>query len=131
MPGWMGLTEPSPSGFELDQQLQVQINGTVKRKIAVGVNYDDTVENKKDISILYTGDPDEVLQQFAFGDITLSLPNTEFVSYNKQAFGAMAKLKYDKLNFYGIFSTAKGNTETKRFRGSSTFVKRISSIQVI
>ena len=95
----------------------------MKKKISVNVDYDDTVDNKKDISILYTGDPDELVQQAAFGDITLSLPGTEFVSYNKAAFGAMARLKHKNMNFYGVFSQTKGNTETKRFQGSSTFVK--------
>ncbi|MDO8734535.1 MAG: carbohydrate binding domain-containing protein, partial [Elusimicrobiota bacterium] len=119
-----GRTEPSVSGFELAQQLQVRVKGTVKRKITVNVDYDDTVENKKDISIVYKGDPDELVQDAAFGDITLSLPGTEFVSYNKQAFGVMAKLKHKKANFYGVFSRTKGTTETKRFRGSTTFEKK-------
>ncbi|MBI5574219.1 MAG: hypothetical protein HY919_06680 [Elusimicrobia bacterium] len=119
-----GKTEPTVSGFELAQQLQVRVKGTVKRKITVNVDYDDTVENKKDISIVYKGDPEELVQDAAFGDITLSLPGTEFVSYNKQAFGVMAKLKHKKANFYGVFSRTKGTTETKRFRGSTTFEKK-------
>ncbi|MFH1541458.1 MAG: carbohydrate binding domain-containing protein [Elusimicrobiota bacterium] len=117
-------TQPFPSGFELTQQLQMRIKGTVKRKITVGIDYDDTVENKKDISIVYKGDPDELVQDIAFGDITLSLPGTEFVSYNKAAFGAMAKLKHKKANFYGVFSRTKGTTETKCFRGSTSFEKK-------
>ncbi|HAX61206.1 MAG TPA: hypothetical protein DCX95_01405, partial [Elusimicrobia bacterium] len=117
-------TQPTASGFELSQQLQVRVKGTVKRKITVNVDYDDTVENKKDISIMYKGDPDELVQEAAFGDITLSLPGTEFVSYNKQAFGVMAKLKHKSANFYGVFSRTKGTTETKRFRGSTTFEKK-------
>lgn len=119
-----GRLSPSPSGFELNQQLQVRVKGTVKRKITVNVDYDDTVENKKDISIQYKGDPDEVVQEAAFGDVNLSLPGTEFVSYNKAAFGATTKLKYKRANAYAIFSRTKGTTETKRFRGSTTFEKK-------
>ncbi|MDD5688324.1 MAG: hypothetical protein PHE88_10880 [Elusimicrobia bacterium] len=119
-----GRTEPTAAGFELDQQLQVRVKGTVKKKISVNVDYDDTVESKKDISIMYQGDPDEFVQQAAFGDITLSLPGTEFVSYDKAAFGAMAKLKYKNANMYGVFSRTKGTTETKRFHGSTTFEKK-------
>ncbi len=125
-------TQPNPGGVELDQQLQVRVKGTVKRKINVNVDYDDTVENKKDISIIYNGDPDELIQQASFGDITLSLPGTEFVSYNKAAFGAMANLKYKNTRMYGIFSRTKGNTETKRFAGATTFEKKdISDISYI
>src|SRR3989339_743232 len=112
------------SGFELNQQLQVRVKGTIKKKITVNVDYDDTVENKKDISIMYRGDPEELVQEAAFGDITLSLPGTEFVSYNKAAFGAMGRLKYRKANLYGVFSRTKGTTEIKRFSGATTFEKR-------
>jgi len=125
-------TSPTPVGFELSQQLQVRVKGTVKRKISVNVDYDDTVENKKDISIVYKGDPEELVQEASFGDITLSLPGTEFVSYNKAAFGAMANLKYKKAKAYGIFSRTKGTTETKRFSGATTFEKKdISDISYI
>ena len=80
----------SQSAFELQQQLQVRINGQVGRKVTVNVDFDDTKTDKKDISIVYKGDPDEIVQRAAFGDITLSLPQTEFAGYTKQVFGASA-----------------------------------------
>src|SRR5205807_7404460 len=88
-------TQGVPSGqssFELQQSLQVRINGQIGRKVTVNVDFDDTKTDKKDISIVYKGDPDEVVQRAAFGDINLSLPQTEFAGYSKQVFGAMAEL---------------------------------------
>src|SRR6185312_3496457 len=67
------------SNFVLQQQLQVRINGQIGRKVDINVDYDDSKPDKKDISIVYKGDPDEIVQRAAFGDITLSLPQTEFV----------------------------------------------------
>src|SRR5439155_13910057 len=106
------------SSFELQQSLQVRINGQVGRKVTVNVDFDDTKTDKKDISIVYKGDPDEVVQRAAFGDINLSLPQTEFAGYSKQVFGAEAELKYKALHEYLIGSRTKGQTETKEITGN-------------
>jgi hypothetical protein len=108
----------SQSNFELQQQLQVRINGLIGRKVTVNVDFDDTKEDKKDISIVYKGDPDEIVQRAAFGDINLSLPQTEFAGYSKQVFGASAEVKYKALRGYFIGSRTKGQTETKEFVGN-------------
>ncbi|MBD3271000.1 MAG: hypothetical protein GF384_00500, partial [Elusimicrobia bacterium] len=110
--------------FNMEQTLRVDIQGQVGRKITVDVHFDDTQDNKRDISVRYKGDPDEVVQEAAFGDITLSLPQTEFVNYNKQVFGIMADLKYRRARFMAIGSRTKGITETKVFTGSTQLEKR-------
>lgn len=108
----------SQSNFELQQTLQVRINGQIGRKVTVNVDFDDTKQDKKDISIVYKGEPDEIVQRAAFGDINLTLPQTEFVGYSKQVFGASAELKYKALKGYFIGSRTKGETETKEFVGN-------------
>ncbi|MCS7184825.1 MAG: hypothetical protein NZ870_02730, partial [bacterium] len=120
------------SDFFLTQSLQVRILGTVGRKITVNVDFDDTKPDKRDISVVYKGDPDEVVQEVAFGDIVLSLPATEFVGYSKQVFGIRSYLRYRGLNFWAIASRTKGQTETKRFTGNVTFIKKeISDISYV
>lgn len=111
----------SLSLFEINQQLQVRMQGQVGNKINVNVDYDDTKEDRQDISVVYRGDPQEVVQNIAFGDINLSLPSTEFVSYNKQLFGIRADLKTKRFNFTFIGSRTKGQTKTKQFTGNTQF----------
>ncbi len=106
--------------FNMEQELQARIQGTVARKTTINVNFDDTKENVRDFSVVYKGDPDEVVQEAAFGDIVLSLPSTEFVNYNKQLFGIRTALKYHKFGLMAIGSRTKGTTETKRFTGATT-----------
>ena len=116
------VTRPKSSGlFEINQQLQVRMQGKVGNKINVNVDYDDTKEDRQDISVVYRGDPQEVVQNIAFGDINLSLPSTEFVSYNKQLFGIRADLKTKKFSFTFIGSRTKGQTKTKQFTGNTQF----------
>jgi len=115
-----GVTE----GFDMDQELQVKIKGQVGRKITVNVDYDDTVEDKRDISVIYKGDPDEVVQEAAFGDITLELPATEFVGYSKSVFGGKVNARYKEFKLMAIGSQTKGIPEEKKFKGASTFEKK-------
>jgi len=106
----------------ITQALQLRMQGKVGPKITVNVDYDDSRPNQQDISVVYQGDPNETVQNVSFGDIDLSLPSTEFVSYNKQLFGIRADIKYKGLKFTLIGSRTKGTTKTKRFKGNSQFV---------
>jgi len=113
----------SLSLFEITQQMQVRMQGKVGQKITVNVDYDDTKQDKQDISVVYQGDPNEVVQNVSFGDIDLSLPSTEFVSYNKQLFGIRADLKTSRFKFTFVGSRTKGETKTKQFTGNTQFQK--------
>lgn len=107
--------------FDIKQELQLRMQGKVGPKITVNVDYDDTKTNKQDISVVYQGDPNEVVQNASFGDIDLSLPSTEFVSYNKQLFGIRADLKYKRAKFTFVGSRIKGVTKSKQFFGNTEF----------
>lgn len=111
----------SLSLFEITQQMQVRMQGKVGQKISVNVDYDDTKVDKQDISVVYQGDPNDVVQNVSFGDIDLSLPASEFVSYNKQLFGIRADLKTNRLKFTFVGSRTKGLTKTKQFTGNTQF----------
>lgn len=105
----------------ITQQLQLRMQGKVGQKVGVNIDYDDTKPNKQDISVVYSGDPNDVVQNASFGDIDLSLPATEFVSYNKQLFGIRADIKYKGFKATFIGSRTKGTTKTKQFIGNTQF----------
>ncbi|MBI4051446.1 MAG: hypothetical protein HY400_02960, partial [Elusimicrobia bacterium] len=107
--------------FDIQQQLQIRMQGKVGPKITVNVDYDDTKPDKQDISVIYQGDPQDVVQYASFGDIDLSLPATEFVSYNKQLFGIRVDLKYKGAKFIFVGSRTKGTTKTRQFFGNTQF----------
>ncbi|KAF0127121.1 MAG: hypothetical protein FD189_630 [Elusimicrobia bacterium] len=116
------VTRPrSLSLFEISQQLQVRMQGKVGTKITVNVDYDDTKEDRQDISVVYQGDPNEVVQNVSFGDIDLSLPATEFVSYNKQLFGIRADLRAKGFALTFIGSRTKGQTKVRQYTGNTRF----------
>jgi len=126
---YYGYGERPPGGdIQMNQELQLRVEGTVARKTTVNIDYDDTRENENRnlISVVYKGDKDEVVQEAAFGDISLSLPSTEFLSYSssKSVFGGRTNLKLGPLNWMTIASREKGKVEKENFSGSSEFTSQ-------
>jgi hypothetical protein len=120
--GIPGIGQPA-GDFQMEGELQLRVEGTVLRKTHVYVDYDDTRENetRNQVSVVYKGDPDELVQEAAFGDIVLTLPATEFVSYSssRAVFGAKVDLKYKWARLMAIASREKGETERATFTGGT------------
>ncbi len=128
--------EPSKSGndanknqhnIEMNQQMQLKMQGKIMDRVFVDIDYDDQREEEKTLSVAYRGKPGEIVQLAEFGDIDLALPRTEFISYQKQLFGAKMHLQHKNANLYLIGSQTKGTSKQKTFVGSS--VKEIVSLK--
>lgn len=111
----------SYSNFDMEQQLQLQMNGNIGDRIYANINYDDQREDEQDILLSYRGKDNEVVQSADFGNIEVSLPVTELVAFNKQLFGAKMALKYKRADFFLLGSQTKGAKKQKRFVGNSIF----------
>ncbi len=116
----------------VNQELVVNLKGKVGKNVDVNVDYSDVNREgsvgdltKQDISIVYHGDPDSVIQEVAFGDLQLTLPNTEFTGFSKQLFGLEAKMKFDRFRFTSFFAQTKGIAVTKVFTGNTTQVDKV------
>jgi len=109
-------------GFQPKQELRIKLQGQIGTKIIVDVDYDDNAveAERKKISIKYLGSKDETVQEAAFGDITLTLPQTRFVGYSQSLFGIEAKVNIggDKLSLMGIAAQTKGIDATQTFTGN-------------
>ncbi len=120
---------------QVNQELVVNLQGKVGKNVDVNVDYSDVNRNngtgtggvdqtKQNISIVYHGNEDSPIQEVAFGDLDLYLPNTEFAGFSKKLFGLQAKLKFDRFRFSSFFAQTKGISETKVFKGNYVQVKR-------
>ncbi len=113
--------------IQMNQQLQLKMQGKILDRVFVDIDYDDQREEEKTISVAYRGKPGEFVQLAEFGDIDLALPQTEFIAYEKQLFGAKMHLQHKNANLYIIGSQTKGSSKQKRFVGSS--VSEIISLE--
>lgn len=114
---------------QMDQQLQLKMQGKILDRVFLDIDYDDKREDEKTLSVAYRGKPGELIQLAEFGDINLSLPGGEFITYDKQLFGAKMHLQHKNANLYVIGSQTKGSSKQKRFVGSS--VSEIISVDDI
>ncbi len=115
---------PQSDDVNMDQALRVEVKGTIARKTTVYVDYDDTREDQQNIIyVQYKGDPEELVEEATFGDIILSLPSTEFVSYStdRAVFGAKLILRRGEFHLTSIGSYAKGQTQRDNFTGCKQF----------
>ncbi len=121
-PGTSQLSGPQSQRLDLQQQLQVRLNGTVGKKISVDVDYDDTAPEttRQRISVVYAGDAQETIERAEFGDIRLQLSDTEFTGYDKQLFGVRLQARpVEKLKATLIATQTQGINASEQFIGSS------------
>lgn len=104
---------------EMAQELQLKMQGKIMDRVFVDIDYDDQREEEKTLSVAYRGKPGELVQSAEFGDINLALPQTEFIAYEKQLFGAKMHLQHKNANLYLIGSQTKGSSKQKQFVGGS------------
>ncbi len=113
--------------LDMEQQLTVNLEGTIGRKIHVYVDHrsgGDAFGTGKanQIRVHYDGDEDEIIQKIELGEVNLSLPGTEFVSYSGSAeglFGAKLTAKMGKFDFVSIASKEEGKSAGAGFSGTS------------
>jgi hypothetical protein len=135
--GFQTFSRPDVNGLSnqvntttINQELVVNLKGKVGKNVDVNVDYSDVNraggvdQTKQDISIVYHGDPDSAVQQVSFGDLQLSLPNTDFAGFSKQLFGLEAVLQFDRFKFTSFFAQTKGVAVTKVFTGNTTQVDK-------
>jgi len=115
------VSSRSFSTFLFDQSMQLKMQGKIVDRIFVDVDYDNSDAQKQDISIAYRGKAGELVQSAEFGDVQLTLPKTEFISFSKQLFGATMHLQQGNANLRLIGSKTKGTGKSKQFKGSSVF----------
>lgn len=113
--------ERNTNNFEFQQELQLKMQGKILDRVFVDIDYDDKREEEKTLSVAYRGRTGEVVQSAEFGDIDLSLPETEFIAYQKQLFGAKMHLQYKDFDLRLIGSQTKGSSKQKQFIGGSVF----------
>ncbi len=111
----------SYSTNEFEQAMQIKMEGKIADRIFVDIDYDDQSDDTQTIAVSYKGKEGELVQSADFGDIELALPKTEFISFNKQLFGAKMHLQHNKANLRLIGSRTKGTGKSKQFKGASVF----------
>ncbi|MCD4701572.1 MAG: hypothetical protein K8S24_06920, partial [Candidatus Aegiribacteria sp.] len=114
--------------LKMEQELRVQLEGTIGDKVHVDVDHDSqrSFGPQSSLSLRYEGYEDEIIQRIEMGDISLSITGPEFVSYSiphQGLFGAKIVAQVGPVEFTTIASREAGSTESSEFVGQATLVE--------
>ncbi len=95
------------------QTQQFQVEGKVGDKVSVKVdqNSEATFDFENTLRLIYTGDEDEIIQSIEAGNVSLTLPSTNYVSASAKSqglFGLKTDMQVGNLSFTGIASLQRG-----------------------
>jgi len=118
--------------LEMEQQLTVNLNGTIGEKINVGIDHSSMgggSPSTNRIRLNYTGFDDEIIKLIEMGDTDLTLTGAQLISYSGQAkglFGVKAVAQIGPLDLTVIASKEEGESSTGTFSSSGGQKNEIS-----
>jgi hypothetical protein len=120
----VGLQESCDPGLfpqlEPDIQFGLQVSGTVAKRIHVDVDYDETREFSavNNVNLYYEGDEGAILRRVEVGDVTLSFPESRFLTQGIPAgnFGFRAISDLGPLNVQTVWAQQNGDISSRDFR---------------
>jgi len=113
--------------LRMEQELVVQLNGTIGEKIHVDVDHNSErqYEPENRIRLAYEGWEDEIIQSIEVGDVSLSISGPEFVAYSiphQGLFGAKMISQVGPVDITTIASKEASSVESAEFVGQATMV---------
>ncbi|HNZ36284.1 MAG TPA: cell surface protein SprA [Candidatus Marinimicrobia bacterium] len=116
--------EGTSTSFIVDQKQQLNIEGKIGDRISILVDQDSErdFDFENAMKIIYTGKEDEIVQKVEAGNVALSLPGTQFVTFsgkNNGLFGLKALMKFGGVDVTAIASVEKGKKEKLSIDGGA------------
>lgn len=117
------LNESQNTHFEFDQKQNLNVEGKIGDRITVLMDNDSErdFDWENNIRISYKGAEDDIIQKIDAGNISLSLPATQYVTFsgqNKGLFGLKAVAKLGPIDITTIASIEKTKKEIKEYKGT-------------
>ncbi|HPG38638.1 MAG TPA: cell surface protein SprA [bacterium] len=119
------LNRGSDNNFKMEQTQRFQVQGRIGDKVKIGIDQDSerTFDFDNNISLKYEGYEDEVIQSIEAGNIALSLPGTQFVTFGGKSnglFGIKTAATIGNLKLTAIASQEKGEKKKLSLKGGAS-----------
>ncbi len=116
------INETQNTHIEFDQKQNLSIEGKIGDRITVSMDQDSErdFDWENNIRIKYEGKEDEILQSLEAGNISLSLPSTQYVTFsgsNQGLFGLKAISKLGPIDITTIASVEQTKKEQQKWSG--------------
>ena len=114
--------EREQTNFKFDQKQQLNVQGKIGDQVTISLdqNSERDFDWENTVRIDYQGKEDDILQKLEAGNISLSLPATEFVTFsgqNRGLFGVKAITQLGPVNVTSIASLERTKKHLKNIKG--------------
>ena len=118
------INETQSTHIEFDQKQNFNIEGKVGDRVSVFMDQDSErdFDFENNIRIIYEGAEDDILQKMEAGNISLSLPSTQYVTFsgtNKGLYGIKAISQLGPVDITTIASIEQTKKEQQAWEGGS------------
>jgi len=112
------------TSFIVDQKQQLNIEGKIGDRISILVDQDSErdFDFENNLKIIYTGKEDDIVQKVEAGNISLSLPGTQYVTFsgtNNGLYGFKSLMQFGGVDVTAIASVEKGKKEKLSIDGGA------------
>ena len=123
--GILGAKRSLFPSLDMQQDLNIQLEGQLSDRVKVNLlqNSANQVPLANLIAIDYKGEEDDLVQELALGNTSLSLPGTQYVSYsgrNEGLFGIKLAMRLGPLDFTALASKQEGKSERASYSGGAS-----------
>lgn len=115
----LSLQNRSTSGFDFDEQINLNINGRVGDKINMNMNYNTEATfdvDAKKIKLRYEGKEDEIIRLFEAGNISFP-SNSSLIQGATSLFGIRTDLQFGKLKLQMVLSQKESSSSSVSSQG--------------
>ncbi len=113
------------TNFNMDMQQRFTIVGKIGQKVDINIDQDtdNLFDWQNSLRLTYTGTEDEIIKTIAAGNVSLSLPGADFVTFsgrNSGLFGLKTVMQFGPLNMTAIMSVEHGENQSQTFTGGQS-----------
>jgi cell surface protein SprA len=107
-------------GFEFDQQISLNIIGTIGDKLKLTANWDTkaSFDFQNNLKLQYTGYEEDIIQSIEAGNVSFPV-NSSLISGSQNLFGVKTNLRFGRLKVSAVASTQRGKKEEMKIKGGS------------
>lgn len=107
-------------GFEFDQQISMNLQGTIGERVNVNANWDTqaTFDFDNNINISYNGKEEDIIRDIQAGNVSMSVDNS-LIRGAQNLFGVKTQLQFGRMGVTSVVSNQRGARESITIRGGA------------